>query len=93
MVYVKPNAARNQVLGLKDGVLYLKIASPPVKDMANRELVSFLSDILRVPKSSLTIEKGATSRTKLVGVSGLTLSQLEEKMRNLIQIGGEALNE
>lgn len=93
MVYVKPNAAQNQVLGLKGNVLYLKIAAPPVKDKANRELVKFLSDILGVPKSSLTIEKGATSRTKLVGVSGLTLSQLEEKMRSLIKIGGEALNE
>ena len=90
MVHVQPNAARNQVLGLKGNVLYLKIAAPPVKDMANRELVSFLSDILRVPKSSLTIEKGATSRRKLVAVSGLTLSQLEEKMRSLIQIEGEA---
>jgi len=74
-------------------VLYLKIAAPPVKDMANRELVKFLSDILGVPKSSLTIEKGATSRTKLVGVNGLTLSQLEERIRSLIQIEGEALNE
>ena len=52
---VQPNASRNEVLGFKDDVLLIRIAAPPIKGKANRELITFLSDILGVNKSNLTI--------------------------------------
>jgi len=39
--------------------------------MANRELVKFLSDVLGVPKSSLTIEKGAPLEENSSVLAGL----------------------
>lgn len=70
-IKVTPNAARNEIGGFRDGVLQLKIAAPPVKGKANRELISFLSDVLEVSKSSLSIVKGQTSRSKIVAIKGL----------------------
>ena len=73
---VQPNARQNQVLGFKDGVLCVKIAAPPIKGKANQELIKFLSDILGVNKSNLTIEKGLTGKRKVIGISGLTQDQV-----------------
>ena len=78
VVRVQPNATRSEVLGLKDGCLRVKIAAPPVKGKANQELLRFLSGILKVSKSNITIRKGMTSKTKVIGISGLSQEQLME---------------
>jgi uncharacterized protein (TIGR00251 family) len=79
-IQVQPNARRNEVLGFREGVLYLKIAASPVKGRANRELIEFLGDILSVAKSRVTIEKGTTGKRKLVSISGMN----QEQAKNLI---------
>ena len=79
VVQVQPNASQNRVARFEDGVLHLRIAAPPVKGKANRELIAFLSDILRVPKSNLTIEKGMTSKRKIVAIEGLAQQQVIEQ--------------
>jgi uncharacterized protein (TIGR00251 family) len=60
----------------EDGVLYLKIAAPPVKGKANHELVRLLADVLGVPKTSITIERGTTSRTKVIAVKGISQEEI-----------------
>lgn len=76
VVRVQPNAGRSEVLGFKDGCLRVKIAAPPVKGRANQELLRLLSGILKVSKSNITIRKGMTSKTKVIGISGLSQGQL-----------------
>ena len=71
VVQVQPNAKRNQVQDFEEGVLRVKIAAPPVKGRANRELTRYLSEILGVAGSRINIEKGATSKRKLIGINGL----------------------
>ena len=73
---VQPNAKQNELLGFKDGVLHIRIAAPPVKGKANQELIRFLSTIWGVSKSNLTIEKGVTSKRKVIGIIGLTQNQV-----------------
>ena len=79
-VHVQPNARRNEALGYEDGVLRMKIAAPPVKGRANRELIEFLSQRLGVSRGSVTIEKGATSRSKVIGVSGLSQDEVSRRL-------------
>ena len=79
-LHVYPNAPRNQVVGFSGGVLGVKVAAPPLKGQANRELVAFLSQLLGVSRGSLAILKGHTSRNKLIAVSGLSR---EEVIRRL----------
>ena len=75
-IQVHPNAARSSVVGFRDGVLHVRVSAPPVEGKANRELVKLLSAKLRVSKSSISIEKGATSRRKRVAIAGLENDQV-----------------
>ncbi len=76
LVQVQPSASQNKVGRFADGVLHLRIASPPVKGKANQELIRFLSSILGIARSNLTIEKGATSKRKVISIQGLTQEQV-----------------
>lgn len=84
---VHPNAARNEVVGFTDGVLGVRVAAPPVKGKANRELIAFLSQLLGVSQSTITILKGHTARHKVVAIKGLSQ---EEVMKRLSSSGGDA---
>ena len=79
-IHVQPNASRNEVVGFEDGVLRVKIAAPPVKGKANRELIAFLSKLLGISKSSITIEKGLTSRRKVINIEGLSQAEAIKRL-------------
>ena len=79
-LHVYPNAPRNEIVGFTDGVLGVKVAAPPVKGQANRELVAFLSRLLGVSKGSLAILKGHTSRNKLIAVSGFSQEEVLKRL-------------
>lgn len=83
LVRVQPNASRNEVIGFKDDILHMRITSPPVKGKANQEMIKFLSGILKISKRSLTIEKGVTSKKKIIGINGLTQKQVIEQLEKL----------
>lgn len=71
-VKVTPNASRNEITGLAGGVLQVRIAAPPVRGKANRELTAFLGRVLGAKKSSLSIIKGQTSRNKVIAIEGMS---------------------
>lgn len=77
---VQPNAARNEVAGFTDDVLQVRVAAPPVKGKANQELIAFLSRLLNLSKSRVTILKGHTARNKVIAIGGLSR---EEVIRRL----------
>jgi len=68
-VRVTPRASHNEIVELlDDGTIKVRIASPPADHEANDTLISFLSEILGVPKSRLDIVAGVTGRDKLISV-------------------------
>jgi uncharacterized protein (TIGR00251 family) len=69
----------------EDGVLYLRIAAPPVKGKANAALLAFLSDILGASKSRLSIEKGTTSRMKVVAIDGISQEEVKERIKDFME--------
>jgi uncharacterized protein (TIGR00251 family) len=77
---VYPNASRNEITGFTDGILQVKVAAPPVKGKANKELADFLRQALGVSKSSLTIVKGHTSRNKVMAIDGLSQETVEKRL-------------
>jgi len=76
IVQVHPNARRNEIKGLVEDVLHISIAAPPVEGKANRELIEFLSGLLGIGKSNITIEKGATSRRKVIVIEGVDRARI-----------------
>ncbi len=79
-IHVKVNARRNEVVGLRGDAIKIHIAAPPVEGRANEELVSFLAEILEVPKRDVKIKTGASSRLKLVSVDGLDSDSAKSKL-------------
>lgn len=77
---VYPNAARNKIADVVDGVWQVKVAAPPVEGKANRELITFLSRRLGVRKSALTLVTGHTGRAKTVSISGLSQAEIAQRL-------------
>lgn len=70
-LHVQPGAKTTQAVGEHGGRLKLKIAAPPVDNKANAHLLAWLADRLGVPKASVTLVRGETSRQKTVAVRGV----------------------
>ena len=76
VVYCQPGATQTQCVGLHDGKPKIQLKAPPVDGAANKALIAFLAERCGVPKSAVTIELGASGRTKRVEVAGLSDAQL-----------------
>jgi uncharacterized protein (TIGR00251 family) len=72
LFHIYPNAARNEITGLINGVLNIKISAPPVKGKANKELLAFLCQRLALSKDRITIIKGHTTRNKIIAIDGMS---------------------
>lgn len=79
-VRVQPNASRSELAGFTEGVLQARVAAPPVKSKANKELVTLLSQILGVSKSQLIITKGYNSRLKVIAIDGLNRAEVMKRL-------------
>jgi uncharacterized protein (TIGR00251 family) len=84
---VVPGAQRTEVVGLLGDRLKLRLAAPPEKGAANRELIAFLARELEVPKGSLKISHGSQSRAKMVEVLGLD-PDLRKRLQKLAAAAG-----
>ncbi|XP_030569989.1 UPF0235 protein C15orf40 homolog [Drosophila novamexicana] len=82
-ILAKPGAKQNGItdIGL-DGV-GVQIAAPPSEGEANAELVKFLSKVLGLRKSDVSLDKGSRSRNKIVLVSkgASTVEAIEQLLR------------
>ena len=71
-VHVQPRASRSEIIGQHGAALKVRLHAPPVDGAANEALVHLLADSLGVPRRSVRVVAGATSRTKMVEVDGTT---------------------
>lgn len=65
-VHVQPRSSRNKVVGLHGDALKVKLTAPPVEGKANQACIELLTKALGVPKSSLAIVSGQSSRLKQI---------------------------
>lgn len=79
-IRVQPNAPRNEVTGFSDDTLRVKIAAPPVKGKANKELLGFLCKLLMISKDRVSIVKGHTARNKIIAIDGMSKEAALERL-------------
>ena len=70
-VKIHPRAKKNAITGKLDGTLKLSLTAPSVDGRANEACIEFLAKLLKLPRSSITIASGQTSRQKVIRVSGM----------------------
>lgn len=69
-IKVRAGARQSRLAGKLGEEWKLEIAAPAVDGKANRALVEFLAEALRVPQSAVRIVSGERSRHKVVEVEG-----------------------
>jgi hypothetical protein len=77
-VKVHPRAKKNAITGELADALRLSLTSPPVEGRANQACIEFFAKLLKVPRSSVTIASGQTSRQKVIRVAGLSTDQVRK---------------
>ncbi len=80
-VRVQPRASRDEIAGIIDGAMKIRLCAPAVENRANEALVEFLASVLKTSKSAVRIRSGEQSRIKRVEIIGVTRQQIENLLR------------
>lgn len=81
MVHVIPRSKRTRIDGLmQNGVVKVRVSSPPIEGAANDELIAFISDVLGVRKGALRITSGHKGRDKVLAVDGMDQDTVMRKI-------------
>lgn len=76
-VRVQPRASRDEISGVVEGALKIRLRALAVENRANEALCEFLAVLLKRPKSAVRILSGDRSRIKRVAINGVTRRQIE----------------
>jgi uncharacterized protein (TIGR00251 family) len=79
-VWVTPGARRNELTGIADGRLRVRLAAAPVEGRANEALVRFLAESFHVRRDAVTVVAGARARRKLLHIAGVTLAEAKRRL-------------
>lgn len=84
-VKVQPRAAKNEICGIMEDALRLRLTSPPVDGEANAACAAFLAHFVGVAKSKVTILHGLTSRSKTIKIDGISKTQFLDRLKTVIK--------
>jgi len=80
-VRVQPGASKNEIVGVREDTLRIRISAPPLQGKANKMLIQFLAKQLTVKRSQLEIVNGHATRNKTIHIVG---EGIEKKLQNII---------
>jgi uncharacterized protein len=78
LVRVQPRASRDEISGVMNGAMKMRLQAPALEDRANEALVEFLAGLLKTPKAAVRILSGERSRNKRIEIRGVTQQQVLE---------------
>ncbi len=67
-ITVKPNSRKEGVVPSGDGAYTVRVAAPPVEGKANARVIELLAAHFGVPKSRVSIARGALGKRKIVEI-------------------------
>ena len=79
-VKVHPRAKKNAITGEVGDALKVSLTAPPADGKANQACIDFFAKLLKVPRSSVTIAAGLTSRNKVIRVAGLSVEEVRARL-------------
>ncbi len=86
-----PRASKTEITGTDADWMRMRIKAPPVDGKANEELSSFFAKQLKLPKRSVEIITGGTSRLKRVKLGGVTAAMVKSLLP-LLAVAAISLN-
>jgi uncharacterized protein (TIGR00251 family) len=79
-IRVHPRAKKNAITGEVGDALKVALTAPPVDGKANDACIDFFAKLLKVPRSSVTIAAGQSSRNKVIRVAGLSAEEVGRRL-------------
>ena len=79
-VKIHPRAKANAITGELGNTLKVSLTAPPVEGRANEACIEFFAKLLKVPRSSVTIASGLTSRSKVIRVARVTEQYVQDRL-------------
>jgi hypothetical protein len=76
LVRLQPRASNDEIAGVMNGALKVRLRAPALEGRANKALCEFLAELLKTPKATVRILSGHHSRSKRVEVLGVTREQV-----------------
>jgi hypothetical protein len=83
---VAPGAARPGVVGRHGDAWKVRVAAAPERGRANDAVLALLAETLELPRASVSLVSGGSSRDKIVELAGI---DPDETDRRLASAGGE----
>ena len=80
-VKVHPRSKKNAITGEFGEALKVSLTRPPVEGRANEACIEFFAKLLKLPRSSVTIASGQTSRDKVIRVAGVSAEYVHDRLR------------
>ncbi len=79
MAQVHPRA-RHEDVRLVDDLLQIWVMAPPVEGAANAAVIALLARRLGIPRSAITIVRGATGRHKQIAIAGIAIAEVAARL-------------
>ena len=79
-VKIHPRARKDAITGELEDALKLSLKAPPVEGRANEACIEFLANLLKVPRSSVTIASGQSSARKVIRVRGVSADEVQKRL-------------
>jgi uncharacterized protein len=83
-VRVVPRSSKTRIDGVFTGALRVRVNAPPVDGAANKALCGFLAKAFVLRKRDVEIVQGERSREKTVLLRGISRSDIEQALAELI---------
>jgi len=77
---VSPRAGRAAVVGRYGDAWKVRVTAPPERGRANADVVDLIADAVGVLRPDVRLVAGASSRDKVVELSGITLEEAERRL-------------
>ena len=81
----QPRASRNAVVGTLGDRLKVAVTAAPTQGKANQAVAKAIAKALGVRVSAVAIVAGHAARDKTAHVSGLSVSQVQRRLRALLE--------
>ncbi len=65
-INARPGSSKNEIVGIFDDTLKVKVKAPAVEGAANKELVKYLGKCFKAPKSGIVLLSGESSKRKRI---------------------------
>jgi uncharacterized protein (TIGR00251 family) len=79
-VRLQARARRDELVGMRDGVLLARVSAPPVEGRANRALCRLIARRAGVAASRVTILRGERSRDKVIALRGVEAAAVKQAL-------------